>query len=829
MQTVLYDLRYALRQLRKTPGLTLLALLSLTLGVGANTAIFTVIENVLLRPLPYAHSDRLVFIGPPAPDRSGFGATSWLNYRDILGQSKLLENAAGYSEDVSVVAGKDGSQSVVSPRVTTNLFSMLGVQPLLGRTFNEAEGQSNGPPVVLLSEGLWRITFHADPAIVGQAVEISGKPHTVVGVMPGSFHFPEETGPDLQKGVWLPQQPSGEMLKDRGYHFFNVVGELRPGVSLTQEQHELDAISTHIPRSDAGFASEFQAVPYQQVLTGSVRPVLYALFAALALVLLIACANVSNLLIARCLGRQQEFAVRAALGAGRARLARQMLTEGLMLSLIGCAGAVMLSRMAIVAVGKLPEGTLPRADAIAIRWTIVLVLAAIAILTTVLSSLLPALLVARSNPQIALQAASRGLGSHTVSGKLTAILVACEVALSTLLLVGTGLLFHTLWNLEKSRLGFEPARVTTFSAMPADAAGFSAMGVSEDAGNAPPSVTTLIYQPMLDRIRQLPGVESAALVTALPLSGFDINTSFEILGQAKDPANEPGARITAVSGDYASTMGTPILRGRMVGDADVATAPFVAVINEAFAQKYFRGKNALEKQLSLGGKNTGMIKPYAIVGVLGDQVDSEVGGAPRPFILLSQHQIPTTSLFYQALLKTVVSFVVRTRGSAPIAAEIRSAFHQAAPGYAVENFQTLDEAVEKNTFSQRLGLYLVGSFAGLAVAMVVAGLYGVLSQLVSYRRREIGIRMALGATRQSVAQLILRHASIVIVSGLGMGLLLAIATGHWVKSFLYQVQPLDILTYISVAVALLTVGLIAALVPARKAASIEPMQALRED
>ena len=826
MQTLFYDVRYAFRLLRKTPGLTLLAILSLTLGVGANTAMFTVIENVLIRPLPYAHSDRLVFIGPP-DSKQGFASTSWLNYRDLQTQSKLLEFAAGYSEDVSVVEGKDGSQSVVAPRVTTNLFSMLGVQPLLGRTFTEAESQTNGPQVVLLSEGLWRQTFHSDPSIIGQSVKTAGTPRTVIGVMPGSFHFPEQMAPDLEKGLWLPVQPTGEMLKDRGYHFFNIVAALRPGVSITQAQHELDAVAKHIPQT--GDPVAFRATPYQEVLTGPVRPVLYALFAALALVLLIACANVSNLLIARCLGRQQEFAVRAALGAGRLRLVRQMLSEGLMLSLIGCGAGVMLARLAMTAVSKLPEGTIPRADSIEIRWTVVLVLAAIAIITTVLSSLLPALLVARSDPQAALQASSRGVGSHSVGGKLTGALVAVEVALSTLLLVVTGLLFHTLWNLEKSRLGFDPTRVTTFTAMPADAAGFSAMAVSKDEGNAPVSVATLSYQPVLDRMRQLPGVESAALITALPLSGFDMGTDFEILGQAKDPANKPEARISAASGDYARTMGTPVMRGRMLSDEDAATAPFVAVVNQALAKKYFAGKDPLQQQISLGGKDTGMLKPYRIVGVMADQVDSHVGGAARPFILLSQHQIPTSSLFYQALLKTVVSFVVRTHGSIPVATEMRSVFRQTAPGFALDDFQTMEEAVEKNTFSQRLGFYLVGSFAGLAVVMVVTGLYGVLSQLVSYRRREIGIRMALGATRQSVAQLVLRQGSIVIGSGLGVGLLLAMATGHWVKSFLYQVQPLDVWTYISVAVALWMIGLIAALVPARDAVSIEPMQALRED
>jgi predicted permease len=828
MQSLLYDLRFALRQLRNTLGIALLAVLTLALGVGANTAIFTVIDSVLLRPLPYAHSDRLLFIGPKT-DKPGFGATSWLNYRDIRDQSRLLEGAAGYSEDVSVLESQDLSVGVAAPRVTPNLFPMLGGQALLGRTFSEAEGISGGPSVVLLSENLWRQSFHSDRRIVGQAVKLSGKPYTVVGVMPAGFNFPEEMGPDQQKGVWLPLQPTPEMLKDRGYHFFNAVAVMRPGVSVVQVQKELDSIGAHIPKTDNNSQVEFSAFSYHEVLTGPVKPVLYALFAALGLVLLIACANVSNLLIARCLGRQQEFAVRAALGAGRVRLIRQLLSEGLLLSLLGCGVGVGLAELAMIAVRKLPDGTIPRGDSIAIHWTIVLVLACIAVVTTVLSSLLPALLVARSNPQVALQTASRGVGTRSVGGKLSGWLVALEVALSTLLLVGTGLLFRTLWNLERSRLGFETARVTTFTAMPADAAGFSQMAVSEDTQNAPASVAATTYLPILDRIRHLPGAESAALVTSPPLSGMDIGSSFEIINQPTDPANKPNARVTAVSGEYAMALGTPIVRGRMITDADVASTPFVVVVNEALVRKYFAGKDPLGKQINLGGKDRGMVKPFEIVGVLGDQVDRSVGGDVQPFILLSQLQIPTTSLFYQALLKTIVSFVVKTRGSIPVAPAIRSVFHEQAPGIALDNFQTMQEAVEKNTFSQRLGLYLVGSFAGLAIAMVIAGLYGVLSQLVSYRKREIGVRMALGATRGSVAQLVLRQGVILIGAGLGAGLVLAFAFGRLITGFLYQVKPLDAWTYMAAALVLPAIGLTAALLPARKAASIQPMQALRED
>jgi putative ABC transport system permease protein len=827
MPSLLRDLHYAVRQLRKTPGMALLAILTLALGVGANTGIFTVIESVLLRPLPYPNSDRLVYLG--GGDPGTFTSTSWLNYQDIKRQSTLFQSVSGYSEDVSVLQSKDNSQSLSAPHVTPNVFSILGAQPLLGRTFTEVEGQPGGPLATLLSEGLWRQTFHGDRSVIGQSVTIGGKVYTIVGVMPQSFRFPEEIGPDQQKGLWVPLQPTPEMLKDRGYNMFNVIAELRPGVTIAQAHHELDAITSRIHRDKDDVPIRLYASSYHELLVGQVRPVLIALFGALALVLLIACANVSNLLIARCLGRQQEFAVRTALGAGRMRLVRQMLAEGLALSLLGCGAGLGLAHLAIIGVQKLPNGTIPRGDAIAIHWTVVLVLAGIAIVTTVLSSLLPALIVSRANPQAALQAASRGVGARSVGGKLSGGLVAAEVALSTLLLVGTGLLFHTLWNLEQSRLGFETARITTFTAMPADAAGFSGLAVSEDTANAPPSIATLTYKPVLERIRQVPGVESASLATAPPLSGMDLSSNFEIIGDPKDRANPPDARVSAVSGEYARTLGTPIVRGRMITDDDTATSPFVMDINEALAHEYFANRDPLGKQINLGGKDTGMLKPYTVVGVLADQVDKTVGGSIQPFILVPQEQIPTTSLFYQGLLQTVVSFVVKTRGNIPVAAEMRSVFHQAAPTLALDNFHTMRDLVEQNTFSQRLGLYLVGAFAGLAVLMVIAGLYGVLSQLVGYRRREIGVRMAVGASRQSVAQMVLRQGSILIAVGLAAGIALAFPAERLIKSFLYQVPTLDAWTYAAVVVALPAVGLIAAFLPARKAASIQPMQALRED
>ena len=828
METLSQDLRYALRQLWQTRGLTLLAVLTLALGIGSNTALFTVVESVLLRPLPYAHADRLTYIGP-RQDPPAFTTTSWLNYRDIRDQAQTFESVAAYLPNLSVIQDAEGSKDVVAVQVTPNLFPMLGVQPLLGRVFTKAEGAGHGPQVAILTESLWRQQFHADRGVIGQTVKIGGIPHTIVGVMPAVLRFPDSGTSEMKDGLWTPLQPSALMLQNRNWNFVGIVGKLRAGVTLTQGQAELNAIAHRIAKINPKQASglELQATSYQALLTGSIRPAFYALLAAVGLVLLIACANVANLLIARCLGRQQEFAVRVALGAGRSRLVRQLLTEGALLSLFGCIGGFTFASFAMALVHKLPDETIPRSSSIGMQWTVLLTLAVIATATTVLCSLLPALMAARTSPQTVLQAASRGLGPRTGGSRLSRWLVIGEVALSSLLLIGAGLLFHTLWNLEHAPIGFNTSHVTTFDAFPANSAGFSAMAVSTNTAHAPTSIAALSYAPVLARIRQEPAVESAAMITIRPLSGYGLSLTFKIVGQPKKP-QEPGAQLTAVSADYARTMGIATLRGRMIGSQDTAAAPLVAVINESLARKYFGNKDPLQQQLDLG-TDRGMPKPYTIVGVIADQLQHQVGSAVDPLILLPYRQVPTTSLFYQPLLKFVESLVVKTRGDVPVTAEMRDAFHQAAPGFALDGFETMQKAVDDSLFSQRLSLYLTATFAALAILMVIAGLYGVLAQLVGYRRHEIGIRMALGATRESMARMILKQGSRLIGIGLVIGLALGLGLSQLVKSFLYRVPALDPWTYAGVILLSLVVGLAASLIPAYRAASIQPMEALREE
>jgi predicted permease len=398
-----------------------------------------------------------------------------------------------------------------------------------------------------------------------------------------------------------------------------------------------------------------------------------------------------------------------------------------------------------------------------------------------------------------------------------------------LLLIATGLLFHTLWNLQHTDLGFTTERITGFTVMPADAAGFSNMAVSTDTEHAPVSAAVTRYGPVLDRLRNTPGIEAAALVTAPPLSGIQMGTSLRIVGEPEDDAHNYESRMSAVSPDYARLLGTPVVRGRMISESDTTAAPYVIIINETLARKIFQNRDPLGHQIDLGGKDTGMIKPYTVVGILGDQKDAAIGTAAGPMLWLPYQQIPTTSLFYPALLKTIVNILVKTRGDVAVAPIARAVFRDQAPDYALDNFETLQETVNKSDFTNRLGLYITGAFAGLAALMVITGLYGVLAQLVGYRRREIGIRLALGAPRASVLQMVLRQGATMIVAGLVAGLALSAVTSRLLSGFLYGVGAADVWTYAGVLLTLCLIGAAASYIPAWRASLIPPVEALRDE
>jgi predicted permease len=436
--------------------------------------------------------------------------------------------------------------------------------------------------------------------------------------------------------------------------------------------------------------------------------------------------------------------------------------------------------------------------------------------------------IVKTDAQAALRSGSRSVGQKRFESKFTVWLVGGEVALSALLLIAAGLLFRTLWGLEHARLGFDDTGVTSFIAMPADASGFGNMSVAQ-SGSASASVATTVYRPLLEGLRHTPGFQDAALVTAPPFSGLDLQTSFRVAGWPRKAQQSLSTRLAALSERYQELMGTPVVLGRSITEQDVANAPFVAVINEAFAKKYFSGETALGEQIDLGGRATGMIKPYTVIGIMADQIDTSSAQPPSPLLMLSYQQIPPTSLFYPALLKTSVHFMVKTRGSVPVASVAHNIFRRTAPDLALDHFQTMQELVDQSNNSSRLGLYLIGAFAGLAILMVVAGLYGVLSQVVSQRYREFGLRMALGATRSSIARLVLLRGSLIVAAGLAIGLALSVSLGRIIRTFLFGVTPLDPATYAVATIALFIVCAGAAFIPAWRAASFEPVKALRDE
>lgn len=821
---MLESIRFAVRQMQKNPGFATLAIVTLALGIGANTAMFTVIDSVMLRPLPFRNGDRVVAITPAGAVGGAVSTTSWPNYRDIREQDRQLEAVAAYTVDFGVVRTAQSSQPAVSVKATASLFDVLGIRPALGRAFLPSDNLPGAAHVLLLTSNFWREHFASDHHALGQQVRIGDEPYTIIGVLPPGLSF---SGSDASSGVWIAYQPDLETEKERNSNFLYLLGSLRPGVSLHAAQDELSSVAGNIAGKDPEHAKDLKLrlVPFRDVVTRQVKPVFLALTAALILVLLIACANVANLQLARCLARSQELAVRTALGASRGQLLRQMLIEGGVLCGFGAVVGLGLADLMLSAVHHLPADMVPRAEEIHLRLSVFFMLLGIAAIVTLLSSIVPALVAARSDPQAVLQEASRGSSAGPRRSRLSAAMVAGEVALSVVLLVSGGLMFRTLYKLQHLYLGFDANSLTKFIALPGSTGGF--FNPTKPPADQASSLAARVYEPMLEKLQHLPGVVDAAFTNAMPFEGIDMNTGFKIVGRTD--VEKVNARLRAISAGYFRVMRTPAVHGRPINEEDSASAPKVIAVNETFARRCFAGQSAIGQQVIIGGKDTDLKQPYTIVGVMADAVQDNVSQPPIPEIDLPYAQIPVTSLFYQILIAPEADYVIRTRGPVEIVSAVRNAFHESHPDFALDNFTTMTDARDQSDFNQRLGLYLIGSFAGIAVLMVLAGLYGVLSQFVGQRRREIGIRMALGADRASILKMILRRGLVLIGLGLGIGLLASAATEQSLRSFLFGVSPLDAWTYLGVTVLLIAVGVVAALIPARRAACTEPTHALRAE
>jgi putative ABC transport system permease protein len=806
---MLQDLSYAVRQLLKSPTFTIVAVLAIALGIGANAAIFSVINAVLLRPLPYHDPDRLVTIledydRPVAPG----------NVADWRAQNHAFEDI-GSAESWTANLSKTGqAESVKGLRVSPNLFPTLDVQPLQGRFFASDEDKTGKEHVVILSHGLWQRSFGGNADIVGQPITLQGQPFTVVGVMPAGFQFAPFWVTKAE--LWVPLA-LGPRATSREGQSLRAFARLKPGVSLEQARSEMATITARLEQQFPGTNRNITVQLLKDKVVGDVRPALLVLLAAVSFVLLIACANVAHLLMARGAARRREIAVRAALGADRWRIIRQFLTESLLLALLGGAAGLLLAFRGIAVLTALIPQSLPRAQSISLDSHVLLFTAAVSILTGVVFGVVPALQASDVNLRDALQEAGRGGSENLRHNRLRSVLVASEFALAFLLMIGAGLMVRTLIALRAIDPGFEPHHVLS--------AVVSVAGSEE----AQPQKRLPFYQQTLERVAALPGVESVSAINHVPLAGDTWGFPFSIQGRARSrPGEGPNALYRVVLPGYFRTMGLSLVKGRDVSESDSMNAPGVVIINQRLARTYWPGEDAIGKRITLddSGKNPNWL---TVIGVAQDAKQDQWTAPPRPEMylpLLQSHEyLNDTSSHFE-----YITLVVRTTGQpAAIANDIKAAVAAIDKNVPVSEIETLDEAVADLNAQPRFESWLLGSFAGLAVLLAALGIYGVMSYSVCRRTQELGVRMALGAAQNDVIRLVVRQAMTLALIGALCGLMAAVALTRLMSSFLYGVRPFDLPTYVAAAAAISGVALVAGYIPARRATRINPVTALRSE
>jgi len=805
METLIQDIRYAFRMLYKNPSFTAVAAIALALGIGANSAIFSVVNSVLFRPLPYRDPSRLVMIWENHQQRGG-PEREWASpadLRDWREHPQSFEHVAGFLGWGPTLTGRDEPEDLQGAAVSYDTFEMLGVAPALGRNFSADEDRAGAERVVVLSHGLWQRRFGSDPAIIGKSLTLSGVSATVIGVMPRGFTFPV-----LNKSeIFTPAGPLLATLKgcDRGCVILQVIAKLKPGVTLDAARAEMTAFSAQIAQQypDTSDGVGTTLVPLHEQLVGDVRLAMLVLLGAVALVLLIACANVANLLLSRAAAREKEVAIRAALGASRARLIRQHLTESLVLAVIGGSLGLLLSFwMVDVLVSFAPEGT-PRVGEIAIDTSVLAFTFGVAVLTGVAFGLAPALLSAKTNFNSALKEGGRDARVSSHGNRVRSALVVAEVSLALMLLVGAGLLIKSFINLQHVDPGFNAKGVLRVDV--------SVPGIRYSSR----PLVAAFFKQLVDRVSVLPGVEAAGAVSTLPLSGGGTDTSFLIEGRPQPDANrEPVSHYAKVTPDYFRAMGIKLSRGRVITDADTIDAPKVAVISETMARRYFADEDPIGKRLVFGGGKD----RREIVGIVSDVKFFGLNSDARPTMYFSEQQYAERGM----------SLVVRTTGDPmSLAAGVRSEVQALDRDLAVSSVMPMESLVSSSLAAPRFVLLLLGVFAGAALALSVIGVYGVVSYSVVQRSHEIGVRMALGAKVSDVLKLVLRQGMTLVGGGVAVGLAGALALSRVMESLLFGVGTRDLPTFAVTAVVLAGVALGACFIPARRAAKVDPMIALR--
>jgi len=819
------DLHYALRQLRKNRGFTAVAVLTLALGIGANTAIFSVVNAVLLNPLPFLHADRIVSMFEETKNFPE-GSISYPNFLDWQRDNRSFEAMAAYRSTDGSITGVGQPENVRAQRVSANFFPILGVNPILGRNFTSEEDRRGASQTALISEGLWKRKFASDRNVIGQRLIVAGQPRTIIGVIPASFrlHVFNFRTADVYEAIGEDTDPTF-YLRD-SYRGMDAIGLLKSGVTLAQARDDMKRVNASLadayPNVDGNIKANI--ISLKDNIVGDMRPALLVLLGAVGFVLLIACVNVANLLLARSTARQREFSVRAALGAGQIRILRQLLTESVLLSALGGGFGLILAKWGTAAaLAAVPE-TVPRAEEIGLDFPVLLFTILVSVLTGIMFGLLPAIRMSRTDIGGRLKDSGRAIsGSRS---RMQSALVMGEMAMALVLLVGAGLMCRTLVQLWKVNPGFDPRNVTYFEVTP-----------PPSLVNQPPAAIHAALRQISETLHSVPGVQAVSLHNgALPME-YDNERGFLLEGQVPPTLRTKDIQQAleyTVEPEYLKTMRIPLLRGRFLSDEDNEDAARVVVIDASFAQQYFAGQDPIGKHIRIfevSDSNQRLLVPLVIVGIVGHV---------NQWGLAEDASHPLQAQMYRPILQNgavdtkglAQGFNVLVRSKTPLAPEaffesIRQKLLASNRDMIVYDNESEQEVVAESIASQRFSLILLGAFAGLALLLAGTGIYGVLSYLVGQRTREIGVRMALGAQRLDVLRMVLQDGARMTLAGAAIGIVAALGLTRLMASMLFDVKPTDPITFGLVAVVLCGIALLAGYVPARRAAKIDPMVALR--
>jgi predicted permease len=809
------DLKHGFRVLLKTPGFALSAIIVLALGIGANTPIFGIVNGVLLRPLPFDEPDRLVQLWHTPPQKQFPGVTrfalSAANYLDWQAQNTVFSSSAVYRFWRFRLTGNGEPQMVRAARVEPTFFPLLGTRPLLGREIGASDDASGGQHVAVLSYPLWNSQFGGDQQIVGKSIHLDGEAYTVIGVMPPSFDKPESAL------LWVPLVWTAQEKAVRGEHSMAAVARLKPGVTVQQAQAQLDAIAARIaeqyPADSAGWGAA--VVPLREETVGDVRRPLLMLFGAVVFVLLIACANVANLMLARTVDRRKEIAIRAAFGAKRTRIIRQVLSESLLVSIAGGALGLIVAQWGTELVVNYFGTSMPRLADIKMDGAVLAFAFATALVSGTVAGVAPAWRLSKSDPNEALKQGLGRLDTPSAGKRTRAVLVVTEVALSLVLLVGATLMIRTLWNLRSVHPGFVSDRVLTMR-----------LGIAANEFSTEQQQVQF-YDQLLQRVRALPGVQSAAVTDDLPLEGGSMQP-VAVEGQpVVEMAHQPEVSVRLVSPQFMKTMGIPIVRGREITEADTATSAPVVLVSESMARQFWPNEDPIGKRLTL----TFFPKQVRqVVGVVGDVKDRGLDNQDPISTLywpLTQFYAPEAWGKFRAM---GLALAIRTASDpASVTPAVRNAVHQLSPATPLTDVRTLEELIAESLSPQRFNMLLLAAFAGLALVLAAVGLYSVVAYATRQRVKEIGIRLALGAARADVLREVVLDGLRPTLMGIAVGTVAAVSLSHVLATLIYGVQATDASTYAVVAAVLGSVGFLASIIPAYRATLVDPVRTLRDE